>query len=82
MIVVVSVAASGWIVRIAGWGGVAGETTEGRQDKRPHIVAWAVGCFDWIFSGFPHLAGHKYDVRTRNLSNIFSEICTSQRVTP
>jgi hypothetical protein len=33
MIVVVSVAASGWIVRIARWGGAAGETTEGRRDK-------------------------------------------------
>ncbi|MNL29955.1 hypothetical protein D3C87_1516660 [compost metagenome] len=82
MIVVVSVAALGWIVGIAVLGGEAGETTEGRQDKRPHIAAWTVGCFDWLFSGFPHIAGHKCDVRTLNLSNIFNETCTSQRVTP
>lgn len=57
-------------------------TAKVRQDKRPHIAAWTVGCFDWIFSGFPHIAGHKCDVRTLNLLNIFNETCTSQRVTP
>lgn len=82
MIVVVSVAASGWIVGIAGWGGARGDTTEGRQDKRPHIAAWAVGCFDWLFPGFPHIAGHKCEVRTLNLSNYFNESRTSQRVIP
>lgn len=82
MIVVVSVAASGWIVRIAGWGGAWGDTTEGRQDKRPHIAAWAVGCFDWLFPGFPHIAGHKCEVRTLNLSNYLNESRTSQRVIP
>jgi hypothetical protein len=82
MIVVVSVTAWGWIVGIAGWVGAAGETTEGRQDKRPHIAAWRVGCFDWPFSGFLHLAGHSRDVRSCNSSNDFNKICTSQRVTP
>jgi len=82
MIVVVSVVACGWIVGIAGWGEAAGDTTEGGQDKRPHIAAWTVGCFDWLFFGFPHIAGHKCDVRTLNLSNIFNETCTSQRMTP
>lgn len=57
-------------------------TVELWQDKRPHIAAWTVGCFDWLFSGFPHIAGYKCDVRTPNLSNIFNETCTSQRVTP
>ncbi|WP_266064536.1 hypothetical protein [Brucella intermedia] len=57
-------------------------TAEVRQDKRPHIAAWTVGCFDWLFSGFPHIAGHKCDVPTLNLSNVFKETCTSQRVTP
>lgn len=57
-------------------------TVELWQDKRPHIAAWTVGCFDWLFSGFPHIAGHKCDVRTLNLLNIFNETCTSQRVTP
>ena len=62
--------------------GVASATPGLRQDKRPHIAAWTVGCFDWLFSGFPHIAGYKCDVRTLNLSNIFNETCTSQRVTP
>lgn len=81
MIVVVSVAASGWMVGIAGWGGAWGDTTEGRQDKRPHIAAWAVGCFDWLFSGFPCIAGYQCDVRTLELSSGFNGTRTSQRRT-
>lgn len=69
------------IVAHAEWRGGAVATSELWQDKNPHIAAWTVGCFDWLFSGFPHIAGHKCDVRTLNLSNIFNETCTSQRVT-
>lgn len=65
------------IVAHAGWRGGAAATPDLRQDKRPHIAAWTVGCFDWLFSGFPHIAGHKCDVCTLNLSNIFNETCTS-----
>ncbi|WP_151682671.1 hypothetical protein [Brucella pseudintermedia] len=64
-------------------GGMSAEATvELWQDKRPHIAAWTVGCFDWLFSGFPHIADYACDVRTLNLSNVFNETCTSQRVTP
>lgn len=44
---------------VAAWSGrrdAAGTTTVGWQDKRPHIVRRSVGCFDSVFSGFPHLA--------------------------
>lgn len=67
---------------VAGGRGGEAAATEGGQDKRPHIAAWTVGCSDWLFSGFPHIAGYKRDVRGRNLSNIFKETCTSQRVKP
>ncbi|MFB8344519.1 hypothetical protein ACWGNA_25035 [Brucella cytisi] len=70
------------VVTHAGWRGGAAATSDVRQDKRPHIAAWTVGCFDWLFSGFPHIAGYKCDVRTQNLSNIFNESFTSERVTP
>lgn len=70
------------IVTHAGWRGGAAATSDVRQDKRPHIAAWTVGCFDWLFSGFPHIAGYKCDVRTQNLSNIFNESFTSERVPP
>jgi|SynMetStandDraft_2_1070026.scaffolds.fasta_scaffold01672_3 hypothetical protein len=66
----------------AGWRGGSSATSDLRQDKRPHIAAWTVGCFNWLFSSFPHIAGRKCDVRTLNLSNIFNESRTSQRVTP
>ncbi|AYM83987.1 hypothetical protein G6L67_00155 [Agrobacterium tumefaciens] len=69
------------IVAHAGWRGGAAATSGSWQDKNPHIAAWTVGCFDWLFSGFPRIAGHKCDVRTLNLSNVFNETCTSQRVT-
>jgi len=69
------------IVAHAEWQEGAAATSDLGQDKRPHIAAWTVGCFDWLFSGFPHIAGHKCDVRTPNLLNIFNETRTSQRVT-
>lgn len=47
MIVVVSVAASGWIVGIAEWEGASGDTTEGRRDKSRRCVP----AFGRVFSG-------------------------------
>ncbi|MND26756.1 hypothetical protein D3C80_172120 [compost metagenome] len=70
------------IVAHVEWRGGAAAASESWQDKRPHIAAWTVGCFDWLFSGFPHIADYACDVRTLNLSNIFNEISTSQRVAP
>lgn len=67
------------IVAHAGWRGGAAVTSELWQDKRPHIAARTVGCFDWLFFGFPYIAGHKCDVRALNLLKIFNETCTSRR---
>ncbi|MDI5927774.1 hypothetical protein QBK93_24220 [Rhizobium leguminosarum] len=68
-----------WSVGFVGDGGGGAVTTEGRQDKRPHIVARTVVCFDWSFPAFPHLADHKRDVRVSELPNIFNEDRTSQQ---
>jgi hypothetical protein len=56
-------------------------TTEGRQDKKPHIAAWTVGCFVSAFSDFLHIADHHRDVRIFIFANDFSEYRTS-RVLP
>jgi hypothetical protein len=47
MMIVVSVAASVWIVALAGWRGVPGDTTEGRRDKSRRCAPW----FGRVFSG-------------------------------
>ncbi len=81
--ILVEIRAVSCIVVVFTMDGGASKATVGiGQDKRPHIAAWTVGCSGWLFSGFPHIAGHKCDVRTLKLSNIFNETCTSQRVTP
>jgi hypothetical protein len=69
------------IVEHAGSRGCSPATTEGRQDKKPHIAAWAVGCFVSVFSVFLHIAAHHCDVRAFHFSNDFSEYRTS-RVQP
>lgn len=53
-------------------------TTEGRQDKKPHIAAWTVGCFVSVFSDFWHIADHRRDVRVSYFANDFSEYRTSR----
>ncbi|MCO5131563.1 MAG: hypothetical protein M9932_13515 [Xanthobacteraceae bacterium] len=53
-------------------------TTAGRQDKKPHIAAWTVGCFGSAFSIFLHIAAHCRDVRVFHFPNDFSEYRTSR----
>jgi hypothetical protein len=69
------------IVECAGSRGFPPATTEGRQDKKPHIAAWAVGCFVCGFSDFLHIADHHRDVRMFIFVSDFSEYRTS-RVQP
>jgi hypothetical protein len=69
------------IVECAGSRGCPLATTEGRQDKKPHIAAWTVGCFVFAFSDFLHIAALCRDVRVSHFANDFSEYCTS-RVLP
>lgn len=40
------------IVEMAEGSGSGQATTVGRQDKKPHIAAWTVGCFASAFSDF------------------------------
>ncbi|RVI14545.1 hypothetical protein CN200_19670 [Sinorhizobium meliloti] len=70
--------ANGLVVTVAECG-EAGKTTEVWQDKRPHIAARSVGCFDWIFPGFPHITAGKRDVRIGKLLCTFNGNRTSQR---
>lgn len=58
--------------------GCSPATTEGRQDKKPHIAAWAVGCFVSAFSDLLHIAHHRRDVRVLHFANDFSEYYTSR----
>ncbi|WP_156332343.1 hypothetical protein [Rhodopseudomonas sp. AAP120] len=60
-----------------GWGADQA-TTAGRQDKKPHIAAWTVGCFVSAFSDLLHIADHHRDVRVFHFSNDFSEYRTSR----
>ncbi|MCB1414109.1 MAG: hypothetical protein KDJ76_13335 [Xanthobacteraceae bacterium] len=69
------------IVEHAGSGGCSPATTEGRQDKKPHIAAWTVGCFVSDFFDFLHIADHRRDVRVCIFAKDFSEYRTS-RVRP
>ena len=66
------------IVEHAGSRGCSPATTEGRQDKKPHIAAWTVGCFVSVFSDCLHIARHRSDVRVFSLANDFSEYRTSR----
>lgn len=66
------------IVERAGSRGCSPETTEGGQDKKPHIAAWTVGCFVYAFSDFLHIAAYRRDVRVLISANDFSRHSTSQ----
>ena len=66
------------IVKCAGSRGCSPATTAGRQDKKPHIAAWTVGCFDSAFSDFLHIAALCRDVRVSHFANDFSEYRTSR----
>lgn len=76
MIGVGSRASANLIVDHAEQRGVASATSGLRQDKRPHIAAWTVGCFCWLFYSYPHIAGHVSDVRAAIFPNVFNEYCT------
>lgn len=69
------------IVEMAEGSGSGQATTAGRQDKKPHIAAWTVGCFGSDFFDFLHIADHRCDVRVFHFANDFSEYRTS-RVLP
>lgn len=81
MSIVFSRSAACAIVEHAGSRGCPPATTEGRQDKKPHIAAWTVGCFGSAFSDFLHIADQYRDVRVSYFTNDFSEYRTS-RVLP
>jgi hypothetical protein len=66
------------IVERAGSRGCSPATTAGRQDKKPHIAAWTVGCFVSAFSDLLHIADQHRDVRVFHFANDFSEYCTSR----
>jgi hypothetical protein len=69
------------IVDMAKGSGAGQTTTEGRQDKKPHIAAWTVGCFVSVFSVFLHIAAQCRDVRVFHFPNDFNE-CRTSRVQP
>ena len=66
------------IVAMAKGSGADQTTTAGRQDKKPHIAAWAVGCFVSAFSDLLHIADYRRDVRVLHFANDFSEYRTSR----
>jgi len=66
------------IVDMAKGSGADQTTTAGRQDKKPHIAAWAVGCFVCGFSDLLHLADHRRDVRIIHFANDFNDNRTSR----
>ncbi|HRN83190.1 MAG TPA: hypothetical protein PK857_00100 [Hyphomicrobium sp.] len=66
------------IVDMAKGSGAGQTTTAGRQDKKPHIAAWTVGCFVCGFFDFLHIADQHRDVRVFHFANDFSEYRTSR----
>ncbi|WP_454918759.1 hypothetical protein [Xanthobacter sediminis] len=62
--------------------GVNEEATDGRQDKKPHIAALAVGCLASFFQTTLHVADQLRDVCGSNLTNDFRTDRTSQRERP
>ena len=64
-------------VECVGSRGCSPATTEGRQDKKPHIAAWTVGCFVCGFFDLLHIADHRRDVRVFYFVSDFSEYRTS-----
>ncbi|MQX55688.1 hypothetical protein [Sinorhizobium meliloti] len=69
-----------WIVATVAERGKAWKTTEAWQDKRPHIAARTVGCFDWVFWPSAHIVGARRDVRTGELPRNITANCTSRRI--
>ncbi|MDX3927932.1 hypothetical protein [Rhizobium sp. LC145] len=82
MTIVFRRSAANGVVAIAGRRGGASPTTGGRRDKKPHIAARSVGCFDWLFRNVTHITALEREERVCELSNDFRENRTSQRKTP
>jgi hypothetical protein len=82
MIIVIQRAIANAIVEDAGQSGEPKAATEGRQDKKPHIAAWTVGCFDLSFCLFSHLAPVRCEVCTAILACHFNENRTSRWMGP
>lgn len=61
-------------------GGRAEEATEVWQDKRPHIAARTVGCFDWVFWPSAHIVRERRDVCSSELPRNINVDCTSHRI--
>lgn len=78
MSIVFSRFAANAIVERAGSRGCSPATTAGRQDKKPHIAAWTVGCFVCGFFDLLHIADQHRDVRVTHFANDFSKYCTSR----
>lgn len=74
-------AANGVVAHAGGRGGPAA-STEGRRDKKPHIAARTVGCFDWLFRNVTHITAFEREERICELWNDFCDNRTSQRKTP
>ena len=66
------------IVDMAKGSGAGQTATEGRQDKKPHIAAWTVGCFVSAFSDLLHIADQHRDVRVFHFANDFRVYRTSR----
>ncbi|RVM14255.1 hypothetical protein [Sinorhizobium meliloti] len=69
-----------WIVATVAERGKAWKTTEAWQDKRPHIAAWTVGCFDWVFWPSAHIVRERRDVCSSELPRNINVDCTSHRI--
>lgn len=68
-----------YIVVLSSWRrGCAQVTTEVRQDKKPHIAAWTVGCFVSAFSVFLYIAAHRRDVCVFHFANDSRKYRTSR----
>ena len=60
-------ALAGFCAHWGAQGSGAGTTTGRWQDKRPHIVGRAVGCFYWLFQRVSHIAASQ-----RNVPELFT----------
>lgn len=70
------------VLPIAVFCGKLDATTEGRQDKIPHIAGLTVGCCCMVFRDFAHIAAKHYDVLSFILLSDFRGNRTSQVLLP
>jgi hypothetical protein len=67
------------IVAMAKPSGRAGKATGLWQDKRPHIAARTVGCFDWVFWPSAHIVNVRRDVPASESTFFINDNRTSHR---